>query len=165
MRERASKDIHDVSILAEIRSNISTLRGRALNVDEHHAREFDHQGTELWNLSSRLKRDDDSAPPVILGALRVFAFSLLDCPRRPSHRSLESNVRIFKAANKVSQQCLDLQDHEHAQSLLSSAAACDDAITRQVQEAPAKHVASETVRQALEVEYLTLRIMLVSTLI
>lgn len=158
---RLERGSSESSISSELKSNISTLRNGGLVITEQRAEDFDRHGTELWNFSTRLRRDGDVRDVTPSALLRVFAFFLLDSIKILSHNTVKTNVRLLKAGNKAARLCLELNDTENAQNILSSAASGEDVITQHLQESGPKDNDGLAVHRTLTVEYLTLRIMLV----
>jgi len=70
--------------------------------------EFDKTGTALWNMSSRLRRNDDlnnQQTQIVLAMARLYALLMLDCAQRSGGGS--TNVaRVMKVALKTAKQCL-----------------------------------------------------------
>lgn len=95
------------------------------------SREYDAQGSSLWNAATKILRDhdasDDSSPRVGLPRfgmfLRAFAFFLLDAAHNTSSRrtkDINQSIRIFKIALKASRCSLDNNDLDLTFKLLES---------------------------------------------
>lgn len=149
-------------VVSELKSNISTLRTDSLIIPENRVDEFDRIGTELWNISSRLRLDSSDNIAKLVTLLRVFAFFLLDCVKEPTRRTYQNNARLLKAANKAARLCLEVEDHESAQNVLARAALCEEAIMKPLQDVSGHEGDAGGSQWALEVDYLSLRIMLVN---
>lgn len=134
----------------------------------NYATEFDGLGTSLWNLTARLMREHDHENKNACVLLRVYAYCLLDCVTTATSRTLQNNIRLLKTAIKAAKLCLEHSEIEHAQYILSSAASITDALDKHGAIASLQHPRghdseeSASLCKALNVEYLTLRIMLVS---
>ena len=85
--------------------------------------DVDRQATALWNLASRLVRDDDKAlepPPArksLLLRTRYFAFLLVDVARCSGGPVQEGDIesdelfRILRLALRMAKQCIGWSDH------------------------------------------------------
>lgn len=103
--------------------------------------ELDRLGTELWNLSTNLRRDAALYPNANLNPgrkdeaahkartvclLRVFAFLLLDTAARQAMKAREGKrkhcVRLLRVALKTGRMCVEYGDLGSASKVLESAA-------------------------------------------
>ena len=131
------------------------------------ATEFDRLGTELWNFATRSRRDVDPGGEDACALIRVFSFSLLDCIKAATQRTPQNNLRLLKIGIKAAKVCLEDDDAENAQGVLSSAASITDALSNRLGVGPGAQESAEkdqdliAMHRSLNVEYLTVRIMLV----
>jgi hypothetical protein len=135
--------------------------------------ELDRLGTELWNLSTRLRRDDPqlngkSREDVehrnrALVLLRVFAFLLLDSAGGQGSRSRERKtcIRLMKVALKAAKVCIERDELESAVKVLERAADYQEALSRDVEADEAKEA---ELGGRLRGEYFAVRTTLVSKL-
>ncbi|BFZ64485.1 sporulation-specific protein 22 [Saitoella coloradoensis] len=87
------------------------------------ADEMDGLGTELWNLSTKVSRDDNFDKKVAC-LLRVVAYLLIESGRRESTgKDTEGAFRILKIANKAARACLDSNALSLATKILERGAA------------------------------------------
>jgi hypothetical protein len=71
--------------------------------------EFDKTGTALWNMSSRLRRNDDlnnQQTQIVLAMARLYALLMLDCAQRSGKGGSTNVARVMKVALKTAKQCL-----------------------------------------------------------
>lgn len=72
--------------------------------------EIDSNGTALWNLCTRLRRNYDSDNqqdvPIILFMARVFAFLLLDCALEGGMSTTANTLRLMKIGIKAAKNCI-----------------------------------------------------------
>jgi hypothetical protein len=71
--------------------------------------ELDRSGTALWNLSTRLKRNDDLNNTQILTVLamaRLYALLMLDCAHSSGNGAFTNVARVMKVALKTAKNCL-----------------------------------------------------------
>lgn len=133
--------------------------------------ELDRLGTELWNLSTRLRRDDweskgntkdhVTAGKRALCLLRVFSFLLLDTASIQAIKAKErkSCIRLAKVALKAARICIESGDLDSATKVLERASDYQDALDKS-----AHHDGEEEaeIGRQLRVEYFAVRISLVS---
>lgn len=74
--------------------------------------ETDSNGTSLWNLCTRLRRNFDSDGPqdipLILVLTRVFAFFLLDCALESGKSTTTNVIRVMKIGIKAAKNCIGM---------------------------------------------------------
>ncbi|KAF2872932.1 meiosis protein SPO22/ZIP4 like-domain-containing protein [Massariosphaeria phaeospora] len=128
--------------------------------------ELDRQGTELWNLSTRLRRDDE--PPNgrtkeevcrhhrAICLLRVFSFLLLDSAggQATQGRERKTCIRLMKVALKAARVCIENNDMQSATKVLERAADYQETLS---QEADDERSAEAALGHRLRVEYFALR--------
>jgi hypothetical protein len=71
--------------------------------------ELDKTGTALWNLSARLKRDDDlnnRQTSTVLAMARLYALLVLDCAQSSGKGGPTNVSRVMKVALKTAKHCL-----------------------------------------------------------
>lgn len=133
--------------------------------------EFDKIGTELWNLSTRLRRDkpaqDRKAKDTkthnnnTICLLRAFAFLLIDSAGSHAVRSQEpkSCIRLMKVALKAAKVCISAKEFDSATKVLERAAIYEDILKAEGNDELGAEV--ELARR-LRLEYFTIRTVLVS---
>ncbi|KAF2432077.1 SPO22-domain-containing protein [Tothia fuscella] len=84
-------------------------------------KDFETQGTDLWNLSTRLSRSDNAPNKTVLCLLRVFAFSLLDSAHKKGGKTSANCVRLLKVAFKAAKACLGCGEVEQGVKVLERA--------------------------------------------
>jgi hypothetical protein len=100
--------------------------------------ELDRLGTELWNSSTRLRRDEPvqngknkegkGRSSSVVCVLRAYAFLLLDSAGSHSVKGRECKpcIRLMKVALKAAKSCVLRQDLDNARRVLESAASYED---------------------------------------
>lgn len=71
--------------------------------------ELDKTGTSLWNLSTRLKRNDDlnnQQTLTVLAMTRLYALLMLDCAHISGRGGSTNVARVMKVALKTAKHCL-----------------------------------------------------------
>jgi hypothetical protein len=132
--------------------------------------DLDRLGTELWNLSTRLRRDEPAAKGKAkddatqknhdLYLLRTFSFLVLDsaaahakgCPRK-------SCIRLMKVALKAARVCIASKELSHATKILERAAEYQDVLST---ESDVTGDEESEVALRLRMEYFAVRTTLVS---
>ena len=93
------------SLLHEIEKAISTFPGSLGSVAVSKREEIDSTATALWNLCTRLRRDNDPETtrnlPAILDVARVFAFLLLCCVHDHGKSTTSNICRLMKIGFKA----------------------------------------------------------------
>ncbi|KAF3046826.1 hypothetical protein E8E11_007311 [Didymella keratinophila] len=154
------------ALLADLQTHIRHLPLPASSAVTAKRDELDKLGTELWNLSTRLRRDepaqngkskeDKSRASSTVCALRAYAFLLLDSAGGHSVKGLErkSCIRLVKVALKAAKVCVLGQDLDNARRVLESAASCEDALANARQDDDSDE---GNVAKRLRLEYYALR--------
>ncbi|KAL5114846.1 sporulation-specific protein 22 [Pleosporales sp. CAS-2024a] len=130
--------------------------------------ELDRLGTELWNLSTRLRRDESASDSRAkedakerkraLSMLRTFAFLTLDsAAAHVKGRARKSCIRLMKVALKAARVCIAAQELNHATKILERAAEYQDILSKQGGD---EHVEVDKLARRLRMEYFAVRITL-----
>lgn len=132
--------------------------------------ELDKLGTELWNLSTRLRRDEpalssdfrDDKPrnSSIVGLLRAYAFLLLDSAgsQMVKGRERKSCVRLMKVALKAAKICVSANELDIATKVLERAATYEDILNSRRGDDENEEV---DIARRLRLEYFAMRTALV----
>lgn len=128
--ERLRADPRDINLSAELQSHTRTLPLAPSTVNADRQEELDGLGTELWNISTRLRRDDTNYDKKLLCLLRVFAFLLLDSGQQSSRSNTQNCVRLLKVALKAARFCLDQKQTELCLKVLERAAHFEDDLAK-----------------------------------
>ncbi|KAF3046085.1 hypothetical protein E8E12_010940 [Didymella heteroderae] len=158
------------ALLADVQTHIRHLPLPASPAVTAKCEELDKLGTELWNLSTRLRRDepaqndkkkeDRHRPSSTDCALRAYAFLLLDSAG--SHwmkgRERKSCIRLMRVALKAAKVCVLGQDLDNAVRVLGRAALYEDALANAGQRDDSDE---GDVAKRLRLEYFTVRTALV----
>jgi len=133
--------------------------------------ELDKLGTELWNLSTRVQREQvqirTNRPQEVASAqqasclLRVFSFLLLDSARSHTFKGEEHKncIRIMKVALKAAKVCIKEQELEGATKVLERAADYEELLSQSVHKDDES--GEEELGHRLRVEYFAVRAALV----
>jgi hypothetical protein len=123
--------------------------------------DLDLLGTDLWNLSTRLRREEAIADRTPLYLLRVFAFLLLETAHHAHKGTAQNCVRLLKVALRAVKGCLDCGLLEFAGKVLESAAYFEKSLAN-----PENRITPEdnAIHGRLSGEYYILRTMLVSNI-
>ncbi|KAH8730487.1 meiosis protein SPO22/ZIP4 like-domain-containing protein [Phaeosphaeriaceae sp. PMI808] len=132
---------HDPSLVNDIQSHIRGLPFPTSSTLTAKQNELDRLGTELWNLSTRLRRDEsptdgkgkaDTARKNIAACiLRVFSFLLLDSAAASAKGSQrKSSIRLMKVALKAARACIDCSELVNATKILERAAEYQDTLSK-----------------------------------
>ena len=114
----------DAVLVAELEKHVhhtfSVLRG---SIGDAKSTELDSRGTKIWNLSTKLRRDNDpSETKRLLSLLRVFAVLMLDAARQSGRETLQNGIRVLKVSLKAAKTCLDSGDCDLCLKVLEKAA-------------------------------------------
>ncbi|OAK98096.1 SPO22-domain-containing protein [Phaeosphaeriaceae sp. SRC1lsM3a] len=127
--------------------------------------ELDKLGTQLWNLSTRLRRDEpaDNGKPKdqavtrdrVLCLLRTFSFLVLDtASTQAKRRPQKSCIRLMKVAMKAATVCITFEELSNATKILERAAEYQDILNRNGKDAPCDYSSGA---KALRMEYFAVR--------
>jgi hypothetical protein len=160
----------DLSLVDELQAQI---RGLPLlpspTLTAAKQQELDKLGTELWNFSTRLPRDE----PAVVGnakeesgrknralcLLRTFAFFVLDsAATHAKGRTQKSYIRLMKVALKAARVCIDRKELLHATKVLERAAEYQAVLRTETDCADGDEA---QVAPRLRMEYFAVRILLV----
>lgn len=131
--------------------------------------ELDKVGTELWNLSTRLRRDDAehegrnkedaTRKSRILCLLRAFAFLLLDSVdgQGTKGRQRKGCIRLMRVALKAARVCIEGNELSNAIKVLERAAEYQEVLGKEGERGEDIELANR-----LRVEYFAVRTTLVS---
>lgn len=165
--------LQDPTLPAELRSNIRYLPLQALPAATAKRADLDKLGTELWNLSTRLRRDDpvhsnehdkpkktETGDGVAICLLRAYAFLLLDSAGSHKVKGQERKacIRLMKIALKAAKACVLAKDLDCATRVLERAATYEEILTGQGQESDGDET---TIATRLQLEYFAVRAALV----
>ncbi|KAF1916890.1 meiosis protein SPO22/ZIP4 like-domain-containing protein [Ampelomyces quisqualis] len=165
---RRIENERDVSLVEELQTQIRglpLLPSSTLNAKQQ---ELDELGTELWNLSIRLRRDEFTANGEAkdgtvrkiraLCLLRAFAFLVLDsAAAQAKGRTQKSCTRLMKVALKAARVCIDNKELSIAIKVLERAAEYQDVLSIETDSANGDEA---QVARRLRLEYFAIRIML-----
>ncbi|KAL9084962.1 MAG: hypothetical protein Q9165_007828 [Trypethelium subeluteriae] len=114
----------DAALISELEKHVHhTFSALGVGVGDAKSAEVDSRGTKIWNLSTRLRRDDNSSETRKLCVLlRVFAVLMIDAAQQGSHSTLQSSVRSLKVSLKAARTCLDNEDTVLCLKVLEKAA-------------------------------------------
>ncbi|TVY81885.1 Sporulation-specific protein [Lachnellula suecica] len=100
------------TLLEETEKHVSTFPGNIGAAAASKCEEIDSAGTTLWNLCTRLRRDHEAPQdsPVILVAVRVFAFLLLNSAHEAGKGTTENLLRLMKTGIKAAKSSLERKD-------------------------------------------------------
>ncbi|MCJ1284476.1 hypothetical protein MMC26_003808, partial [Xylographa opegraphella] len=90
-------------------------------------RAVDEYGTRLWNIASRLKKDEANSIKLVC-LVRVFACLLLDCGYRSTAGGTANAIRVLKSALKTTKLCLDQRHVALAERIVEKAAYYEEAL-------------------------------------
>ncbi|KAF2114687.1 meiosis protein SPO22/ZIP4 like-domain-containing protein [Lophiotrema nucula] len=165
LEARLTATARDTSLLEELQVHIRTLPLAPSSTVAAKQDDLDRIGTELWNLSTRLRRDEqpDGKPKdevrrkkKALSSLRVFSFLLLDSAAGQVEKGRERKncVRLMKVALKAARVCIDSNEYNGATKVLERAADYQEAL---VAEPDKERNEEAALRERLRVEYFALR--------
>jgi hypothetical protein len=165
---------HDASLSSDLQTQIRGLPLLSSSTLTAKQDELDTLGTDLWNLSTRLRRDEpltssgkskDSAANKdrAICLLRTFAFLLLDSSvAQAKGRPRKSCIRLLKVALKAARVCIEKKELSNATKILERAAEYQDVLSKETNgsdgdEGEAAH--------RLRMEYFSVRTTLVGGLV
>ena len=133
--------------------------------------ELDKLGTELWNLSTRMRRnesDPDGKPNekiarknCVLPLLRAYSFLLLDTAggQGTRGRKRKSCIRLMKVALKAAKVCIESKELNTATKVLERAAEYQEGLSKESEDA---NTEDASLADGLLMEYFAVRTTLVS---
>jgi hypothetical protein len=172
LRNRLTSFDRNAGLLDELLVHIRALPLPASSTLAAKQDDFDRIGTELWNLCTRLRRDEQpygNTTDVIaekkptLPLIRVFAFLLLDTANGQAKRGRERKncFRLMKIALKAARVCIDNGRLDEATKVLERAAEYQEALSADGGVVRNEEAALE---QRVRIEYFAVRTTLVSRL-
>jgi hypothetical protein len=162
----------DTALVHDLQIHIRSLPLHTSSTVAAKQDELDKTGTELWNLSTRLRRNEAQLNRQSKGEkdqkisalclLRVFAFLLLDSAGGQAKRGRERKtcIRLMKVALKAARACIDSKDMSSATKVLERAADYQEALDS---ETDGEKSEQEQLGERLRVDYFAVRTTLVST--
>lgn len=166
------------TLLADLRKNILHLPLQTSPALTAKRAELDRLGTELWNLSTRLRRDDaaniegnaqteniKTGDKTRAYLLRAYAFLLLDSAgsQKVQGRERKSCIRLMKVALKAAKACILGKDLESATRVLERAATYEEILTGQSHSRRSDGDDADIAKR-LQLEYFSVRSALVGIL-
>ncbi|KAF1852174.1 SPO22-domain-containing protein [Cucurbitaria berberidis CBS 394.84] len=133
---------HDASLISDLQTQTRGLPLPASSTTSAKQYELDKLGTELWNLSTRLRRDEagpdgkekeeTARKNRILCLLRAFAFLLLDSAggQGAKGRQCKSCIRLMKIALKAARVSIEGNEPGTATKVLERAAEYQDVLSK-----------------------------------
>ena len=124
----------DPLLIDDLRTHIRSIPLPVPSITSSEREELDAAATDLWNFSTRLRRNDEKSAPdnskervarnMMLCLVRVFAFLVLDMTSRQGNklRDRKACLRLMKLSLKAASVCLDTKDSESATKVLEKAA-------------------------------------------
>lgn len=161
----------DASLINELQAQIRGLPLQASSAVTAKQGELDKLGTELWNLSTRIRRDEgdpnsESKEATLrknrsLCILRAFSFLLLDSAggQGLKGRQRRSVIRLMKVALKAAKMCIDGSELSTATKILERAAEYQEILSKAVEGETEEETA---LADRLRAEYFAVRTTLVS---
>ncbi|KAL5459232.1 hypothetical protein PMIN06_002899 [Paraphaeosphaeria minitans] len=122
---------HDRKLAEDLQAQIRSLPLPATSALIAKQDELENFGTELWNISTRLRRDlshkmtgESSRKNHEAGLLRVFSFLLLDSAGSQAVKGRERRncIRLMKVALKAARWCIENKGVDNATKVLERAA-------------------------------------------
>jgi hypothetical protein len=164
---------HDALLQTDLRSLISELPLPHSVPVAAKQEELDRLGTELWNLSTSLRRKDEQTNgktkdeakqrKQVLCLLRVFAFLLLDTASGQTKKAREGKhcLRLLRVALKAARMCIEEADLGSATKVLERAADYQEVLGK---DAHSDNEHESVDCMGLRAEYFGLRMALVSNI-
>ncbi|RDW82233.1 hypothetical protein BP6252_03345 [Coleophoma cylindrospora] len=122
------------TLLDDVETQIMTFPNKLGAAAVSKVREIDNKATELWNTSTRLRRQyeeaDTKAMPVLILMTRVFAFLLLACAHEHGKSAPSNIVRLMKAGLKVSKNCLNSKQLDFALKVLEKVSVFEETLAK-----------------------------------
>lgn len=159
----------DASLVHDLQTQIRGLPLLPSTTVTARQNELDKLGTQLWNLSTRLRRDESAingnakqkvaSRDRVLCLLRTFSFLLLDtASTQAKRRPRKSCMRLMKVALKAARVCIKFEELSNATKILERAAEYEEVLSKNAESAAADE--SEGTKQ-LRTEYFAVRTTLV----
>ncbi|KAF2659423.1 SPO22-domain-containing protein [Lophiostoma macrostomum CBS 122681] len=160
---------HDATLLEDLQTHVRALPLQASSTIAAKQDELDKVGTELWNVSTRMRRGDGQAngksqeetsqKNKVLTLLRVFSFLLLDtaAAQVPRTRERKHSIRLMKVALKAARVCIQNNELSLATKVLERAADYQEALDKSVH---GEGEENGQLEDTLRVEYFAVRMTL-----
>ncbi|KAF2258604.1 SPO22-domain-containing protein [Lojkania enalia] len=168
LTDRFNSSTRDTALVEDLQVHIRGLPFPSSSAISAKQDELDRIGTELWNLSTRLRRDDTEPNSknkdatkrmnTMLCLLRVFAFMLLDMADSQANKGRERKtcVRLMRVALKAARVCVENNELSNATKVLERAAGYEDALSKGKEPIGEKNEEAN-IEQRLRVEYFAVR--------
>lgn len=157
LANRVERSPSDALLLNELSTHIETLPLAPASTSDK-KEELDRVGTDLWNLSTHLRRNERSSSGYLPCLLRVFAFLLLDSVQPGTDCGPQNCVRLLKVALKTAKTCLDTVQLDLCAKSLERAARYEEELSKSAAE---EWPVEGMVYEKLRAEYFILRTALV----
>ncbi|KAF1951086.1 SPO22-domain-containing protein [Byssothecium circinans] len=155
----------DATLIDDLESQVNGLPLQPSSTITAKREELDRIGTELWNLSTRLRREgqpsgknqnETTHKNRTLCLLRVFAFFLLDSGSAQSTKAREPKacIRMLKVALKAAKVCIEGNEAGIATKVLERAAEHQEALSDETSGAQGDEAG---IAERLRVEYFAVR--------
>ncbi|KAF2804066.1 SPO22-domain-containing protein [Mytilinidion resinicola] len=163
---RLTSNPFDTTLATDLQAQITSLPLPASSALNAKRDELDKVGTELWNTSTRLKREEsrEGLGKKVLCLLRAFAFLLLESAaaglKRKGTAGADSKdegavVRLMKVALKSSRVCLEAGMVDVCSKVMERAATLEEELAAEKDAETGPE--SDEANRRLRVEYLVLR--------
>lgn len=110
VQKQLSSKTNPKELIAEFETAIQSFPPGFGSYGVQNYEELDSNGTALWNLCTRLKREcnheDSSTQQILLLLARVYAFYLLDCAQSGERGTIPNIIRLFKIGLKAAKGCI-----------------------------------------------------------
>ncbi|KAH8811736.1 meiosis protein SPO22/ZIP4 like-domain-containing protein [Xylogone sp. PMI_703] len=143
------------SLFHEIENQIQAFPSKQRPTSSSLCQEIDKQGTSLWNLCTRLRRDEEVPShedvTIMLTLARIFAFLLLDIAQ--DNEKMNSTSRLMKVGIKAAKNCLEMKQLDLAVKVLEKVAGYQQAL----QQPDSGDLPDKQIYERLSAEYFIIR--------
>jgi tetratricopeptide (TPR) repeat protein len=163
---------NDTALIGDLQAQIRSLPLQASSAVTAKQDELDKLGTELWNQTTRLRRNDESCTesqskdatankPRVLPFLRAYAFLLLDSAGGLGQKGKQrkSCIRLIKVALKAARVCIEGDELGIAMKVLERAAEYEEVLSKRSE---GENEGDVELADGLRVQYFAVRTTLVS---